>query len=47
MSVYASIHSAVSHPDVFWHFLNGMGAQKDGPEKSFSNIFLMHILYKN
>ena len=25
MFIYAQIHPAVPHPDLFWYFLNGMG----------------------
>ena len=30
MSIYTEEISAVLYPDMFWHFLNGMGAQKNG-----------------
>ena len=30
---------AVLHPDVFWHYLNGTGAQKNMPRKVLVTLF--------
>ena len=38
----------VSHPDVFWYRLNGMGAQKNTPKKVLATLFpfVFHVKTK-
>ena len=39
-------NNSVPNPDGFWYCLDDMGAQMKWAQKTFSNIFFMHILRK-
>ena len=43
-----AVSHAVSHPDVFWYHLNGMGAQKNAPKKVLATLFpdIFHVKTK-